>query len=151
VNSVPKTRPEALAQAGGAPAPAFRPAPLPSAASARSSLARCQCMESTSSTPPAPGNRRVVTTGCILSDDVIFRCRGHGTWRYADMPMAMSAQQRQTFCCIVPRASTRSRRGTRCCWMYANCMAFRRIVCRLCVASRGLASATRSTGTEHMV
>ena len=25
---------------------------------------------------PAPENRRVVTTGCMLADDVIFRCRG---------------------------------------------------------------------------
>ena len=39
-------------------------------------------MEWTSSTPPAPENRLVVRTGCRLSDDVIFRCRGHGTERF---------------------------------------------------------------------
>ena len=32
--------------------------------------------------PPAPGNRRVVRTGYMLADDVIFRCRGRGTGRF---------------------------------------------------------------------
>ena len=39
-------------------------------------------MQSPCPTPPAPGNRRVVRTGCRLSDDVKFRCRGRGTWRF---------------------------------------------------------------------
>ena len=39
-------------------------------------------MESTSSTSSAPKNRRVVRTGCRLSDDVFFRCRGRGTGRF---------------------------------------------------------------------
>jgi hypothetical protein len=39
-------------------------------------------MESPCPTPPAPGNRRVVRTGCMLADDVIFRCRGRGTGRF---------------------------------------------------------------------
>ena len=39
-------------------------------------------MESPCHTPPAPGNRRVVRTGCMLADDVIFRCRGRVAGRF---------------------------------------------------------------------
>ena len=39
-------------------------------------------METPCPTPPAPGNRRVVRTGCMLADDVIFRCRGRGAGRF---------------------------------------------------------------------
>ena len=38
-------------------------------------------MESPCPTCSAPKNRRVVRTGCKHSDDVIFRCRAHGSGR----------------------------------------------------------------------